>query len=141
MCVQDEDLRLKDDTRTCVCVLLSCRDGKNVVDFTYVGNVVHGHILAAEHLNPGSPVCGKVDLVDLVVFTFLSFSLSVCLISVSICLSFCMSDFFSVYLVYSSLLFFLCLSLCLSVCLSLSPPLHLTTRLSKFELANHTFTH
>ncbi|CAG5119899.1 unnamed protein product [Candidula unifasciata] len=34
-------------------------DGKNVVDFTYVGNVVHGHILAAEHLNPGSPVCGK----------------------------------------------------------------------------------
>ncbi|RUS73073.1 hypothetical protein EGW08_019170, partial [Elysia chlorotica] len=34
-------------------------DGKNVVDFTYVGNVVHGHILAAEHLNPGSPACGK----------------------------------------------------------------------------------
>ncbi|CAL1530907.1 unnamed protein product [Lymnaea stagnalis] len=34
-------------------------DGKNVVDFTYVGNVVHGHVLAAEHLNPGSPVCGK----------------------------------------------------------------------------------
>ncbi|XP_059144032.1 sterol-4-alpha-carboxylate 3-dehydrogenase, decarboxylating-like [Physella acuta] len=34
-------------------------DGKNVVDFTYVGNVVHGHILAAENLNPGSPICGK----------------------------------------------------------------------------------
>ncbi|GFN83796.1 sterol-4-alpha-carboxylate 3-dehydrogenase [Plakobranchus ocellatus] len=34
-------------------------DGKNVVDFTYVGNVVHGHILAADHLNPGSAVCGK----------------------------------------------------------------------------------
>ncbi|KAH9519881.1 hypothetical protein Btru_071129 [Bulinus truncatus] len=34
-------------------------DGKNVVDFTYVGNVVHGHILAAENLNPGSLICGK----------------------------------------------------------------------------------
>jgi len=34
-------------------------DGKNVVDFTYVGNVVHGHILAAEHLNGGDPACGK----------------------------------------------------------------------------------
>ncbi|XP_046332643.2 sterol-4-alpha-carboxylate 3-dehydrogenase, decarboxylating-like [Haliotis rufescens] len=34
-------------------------DGKNVVDFTYVGNVVHGHILAAESLKEGSAVCGK----------------------------------------------------------------------------------
>ncbi|XP_005095330.1 sterol-4-alpha-carboxylate 3-dehydrogenase, decarboxylating [Aplysia californica] len=34
-------------------------DGKNVVDFTYVGNVVHGHILAAEHIGPGSPANGK----------------------------------------------------------------------------------
>ena len=36
------------------------RDGKNVVDFTYVENVVHGHILAAESLTPNSPTCGKV---------------------------------------------------------------------------------
>uniref|UniRef100_A0A8C9L9I6 NAD(P) dependent steroid dehydrogenase-like n=1 Tax=Pavo cristatus TaxID=9049 RepID=A0A8C9L9I6_PAVCR len=36
-----------------------CRDGKNLVDFTYVENVVHGHILAAEHLQKDSPVCGK----------------------------------------------------------------------------------
>ncbi|XP_040030684.2 sterol-4-alpha-carboxylate 3-dehydrogenase, decarboxylating isoform X2 [Gasterosteus aculeatus] len=34
-------------------------DGTNVVDFTYVENVVHGHILAAERLRPGSPICGK----------------------------------------------------------------------------------
>lgn len=37
-----------------------CRDGKNLVDFTYVENVVHGHILAAEKLHKGSPLCGKV---------------------------------------------------------------------------------
>lgn len=37
-----------------------CRDGKNLVDFTYVENVVHGHILAAEHLKKDSPLCGKV---------------------------------------------------------------------------------
>ena len=35
-------------------------DGKNLVDFTFVGNVVQGHILAAEHLGPDSPVNGKV---------------------------------------------------------------------------------
>uniref|UniRef100_A0A1A8HW43 Sterol-4-alpha-carboxylate 3-dehydrogenase, decarboxylating n=1 Tax=Nothobranchius kuhntae TaxID=321403 RepID=A0A1A8HW43_NOTKU len=34
-------------------------DGSNVVDFTYVDNVVHGHILAAERLRPDSPICGK----------------------------------------------------------------------------------
>ncbi|XP_002738028.1 sterol-4-alpha-carboxylate 3-dehydrogenase, decarboxylating-like [Saccoglossus kowalevskii] len=34
-------------------------DGKNLVDFTYVENVVHGHVLAAEHLQNGSVVCGK----------------------------------------------------------------------------------
>lgn len=34
-------------------------DGKNIVDFTYVENVVHGHILAAENLQKGSKVCGK----------------------------------------------------------------------------------
>ncbi|NXA01089.1 NSDHL protein, partial [Nesospiza acunhae] len=34
-------------------------DGKNLVDFTYVENVVHGHILAAEKLHKGSPLCGK----------------------------------------------------------------------------------
>ena len=37
-----------------------CRDGKNIVDFTYVENVVHGHILAAEHLQKDSKICGKV---------------------------------------------------------------------------------
>lgn len=36
------------------------RDGTNLVDFTFVENVVHGHILAAEHLRPNSPICGKV---------------------------------------------------------------------------------
>lgn len=34
-------------------------NGKNLVDFTYVENVVHGHILAAEHLQKDSPLCGK----------------------------------------------------------------------------------
>nr|XP_033802609.1 sterol-4-alpha-carboxylate 3-dehydrogenase, decarboxylating [Geotrypetes seraphini]XP_033802611.1 sterol-4-alpha-carboxylate 3-dehydrogenase, decarboxylating [Geotrypetes seraphini]XP_033802612.1 sterol-4-alpha-carboxylate 3-dehydrogenase, decarboxylating [Geotrypetes seraphini]XP_033802613.1 sterol-4-alpha-carboxylate 3-dehydrogenase, decarboxylating [Geotrypetes seraphini] len=34
-------------------------DGKNLVDFTYVQNVVHGHVLAAEHLRKDSPLCGK----------------------------------------------------------------------------------
>ncbi|NWR53934.1 NSDHL protein, partial [Bucorvus abyssinicus] len=34
-------------------------DGKNLVDFTYVDNVVHGHILAAEKLHKDSPLCGK----------------------------------------------------------------------------------
>lgn len=44
--------------------LLFCsysRDGTNLVDFTYVENVVHGHILAAERLRPESPACGKVS--------------------------------------------------------------------------------
>ena len=36
-------------------------DGTNLVDFTFVENVVHGHILAAEHLRPESPLCGKVS--------------------------------------------------------------------------------
>ncbi|XP_013930341.1 PREDICTED: sterol-4-alpha-carboxylate 3-dehydrogenase, decarboxylating [Thamnophis sirtalis] len=34
-------------------------NGKNLVDFTYVENVVHGHILAAEQLQRESPLCGK----------------------------------------------------------------------------------
>lgn len=34
-------------------------DGTNLVDFTFVENVVHGHILAAERLRPDSPICGK----------------------------------------------------------------------------------
>ncbi len=41
-------------------ILKYFRDGKNVVDFTFVENVVHGHILAAETLGPESPVNGKV---------------------------------------------------------------------------------
>ena len=34
-------------------------DGLNMCDFTYVENAVHAHILAADHLKPGSPVCGQ----------------------------------------------------------------------------------
>ncbi|KAM6976441.1 sterol-4-alpha-carboxylate 3-dehydrogenase, decarboxylating [Aplochiton taeniatus] len=34
-------------------------DGSNLVDFTFVENVVHGHVLAAERLKPDSPLCGK----------------------------------------------------------------------------------
>lgn len=34
-------------------------DGKNTVDFTYIENVAHGHILAAENLNSKSVICGK----------------------------------------------------------------------------------
>ncbi|CAL1613443.1 unnamed protein product [Knipowitschia caucasica] len=34
-------------------------DGTNLVDFTFVENVVHGHILAAERLKADSPICGK----------------------------------------------------------------------------------
>eukprot|EP00126_Sphaerothecum_destruens_P006332 Sdes_comp19314_c0_seq1m10441 len=34
-------------------------DGKNLVDFSYVKNIVHGHILAMEHLCKGSPCCGE----------------------------------------------------------------------------------
>ncbi|KAK7141768.1 hypothetical protein R3I93_015806 [Phoxinus phoxinus] len=34
-------------------------DGSNLVDFTYVENVVHGHILAAEHLKAESPLCAQ----------------------------------------------------------------------------------
>lgn len=33
--------------------------GRNISDFTYVGNVVHGLILASDHLYPSSPVCGQ----------------------------------------------------------------------------------
>ena len=31
-----------------------------MVDFTFVENVVHGHLLAGEALGPESPVNGKV---------------------------------------------------------------------------------
>lgn len=41
-------------------LLFICRDGSNLVDFTYVENVVHGHILAAEHLKADSPLCAQV---------------------------------------------------------------------------------
>ncbi|XP_027700852.1 sterol-4-alpha-carboxylate 3-dehydrogenase, decarboxylating [Vombatus ursinus] len=34
-------------------------NGKNLVDFTFVENVVHGHILAAEHLSSDSGLCGQ----------------------------------------------------------------------------------
>ncbi len=44
------------DTRSLFC----CRNGKNKVDFTFVENVAHGHILAGEALAPNSPVNGKV---------------------------------------------------------------------------------
>lgn len=42
-------------------VILLISDGNNLVDFTFVENVVHGHILAAERLRPDSPACGKVS--------------------------------------------------------------------------------
>ena len=40
--------------------LCTCRNGKNLVDFTFVENVVHGHILAAEHLSRDTALGGKV---------------------------------------------------------------------------------
>ena len=42
--------------------LLPLRDGKNLVDFTYVDNVIHGHILAAENLHKDSTLRGKVGV-------------------------------------------------------------------------------
>lgn len=42
--------------------LFLCRDGKNKVDFTYVENVVHGHILAAEKLTRKSRISGRVSV-------------------------------------------------------------------------------
>lgn len=35
-------------------------DGSNVVDFTYVDNVVHAHVLAARALRGEGKACGKV---------------------------------------------------------------------------------
>lgn len=34
-------------------------NGRNIVDFTFVKNVVDGHILAANQLGPNSKICGK----------------------------------------------------------------------------------
>lgn len=42
----------------CACIFYS--NGKNLVDFTYVDNVVHGLILAAENLHRNSHISGKV---------------------------------------------------------------------------------
>lgn len=39
--------------------MCTCRNGKNLVDFTFVENVVHGHILAAEHLSQDTALGGK----------------------------------------------------------------------------------
>ncbi len=39
-----------------------CRNGKNIVDFTYVENVAHGHVMAAESLHKDSQLCGKVSV-------------------------------------------------------------------------------
>ena len=36
------------------------RDGKNIVDFTYVDNVVEGHILAEKHLSAQGKANGQV---------------------------------------------------------------------------------
>jgi len=41
-------------------LLCTHRNGKNLVDFTFVENVVHGHILAAEHLSRDAGLGGKV---------------------------------------------------------------------------------
>lgn len=35
-------------------------DTENIVDYTYVGNVVHGHMLAAQAATPGSKASGKL---------------------------------------------------------------------------------
>ncbi len=35
-------------------------DTQNIVDYTYVGNVVHGHMLAAQAATPGSSASGKL---------------------------------------------------------------------------------
>lgn len=48
------------ESHTDAALLFILRDGSNLVDFTYVENVVHGHILAAEHLKADSPLCGQV---------------------------------------------------------------------------------
>lgn len=40
--------------------LCARRNGKNLVDFTFVENVVHGHILAAERLSRDTGLGGKV---------------------------------------------------------------------------------
>ena len=37
-------------------------DGNNVVDFTYVENVTHAHLLAAKSLHIDSITCGQVSL-------------------------------------------------------------------------------
>jgi 2-alkyl-3-oxoalkanoate reductase len=34
-------------------------DGKNLIDAVYVENAAFAHLLAADKLQPGSPVCGK----------------------------------------------------------------------------------
>lgn len=41
-------------------LLYTCRNGENLVDFTFVENVVHGHILAAEQLSQDTALGGKV---------------------------------------------------------------------------------
>jgi nucleoside-diphosphate-sugar epimerase len=38
-------------------------DGENLVDIIYVENAAHAHVLAFEHLRPGSPVCGQAYFV------------------------------------------------------------------------------
>lgn len=43
-----------------VYALQHCRNGKNTVDFTYVDNVVHGHILAEQNLGPQGVANGQV---------------------------------------------------------------------------------
>ncbi len=37
------------------------RNGKNIVDFTYVENVAHGHVMAGEALHKDSKLYGKVS--------------------------------------------------------------------------------
>lgn len=39
-------------------------DGTNLVDTTYVDNAAHAHILAAEKLQPESPVCGSAYFIS-----------------------------------------------------------------------------
>ena len=44
--------------------LIQVGDGKNVVDFCYVENAADAHILAADHLEPGSALSGKAYFIS-----------------------------------------------------------------------------
>ena len=69
--------------------LYAHRNGENLVDFTFVENVVHGHILAAEHLSQDMALGGKVRRLLLPAWQWLTHHI----LPLHICPS---ADFFSV---------------------------------------------